>query len=242
MNVFYQPYWSDELEHHGVKGQTWGDRNGPPYPLSRGKDGRVTQTQKKKKQSFLSRMRAEHQKKQKAKQRAKAKAEKAKQAEKEKKETMSKDELREKLLKSTDPKFISQHMDLLSTNEIKERLDRINTETNLKKLLKNDSNKKKVEAGMKWVDNISKIADATSKAAKAYGDVYDATQKKEKRKEEKEAAKRAESTAAKTNAKLQNVIETYTNSVDALGDIKVDFDPKTGKLSFQTIKKDKKKK
>ena len=27
----------DELEHHGVKGQTWGVTNGPPYPLSRQK-------------------------------------------------------------------------------------------------------------------------------------------------------------------------------------------------------------
>lgn len=25
----------DYLSHHGVKGQSWGDRNGPPYPLSR---------------------------------------------------------------------------------------------------------------------------------------------------------------------------------------------------------------
>lgn len=26
--------YKDELYHHGVKGQKWGDRNGPPYPLS----------------------------------------------------------------------------------------------------------------------------------------------------------------------------------------------------------------
>lgn len=23
----------EELYHHGVKGQQWGERNGPPYPL-----------------------------------------------------------------------------------------------------------------------------------------------------------------------------------------------------------------
>lgn len=28
---------SDELYHHGVKGQEWGKRNGPPYPLDRSK-------------------------------------------------------------------------------------------------------------------------------------------------------------------------------------------------------------
>lgn len=26
-------YYSDLLEHHGIKGQKWGERNGPPYPL-----------------------------------------------------------------------------------------------------------------------------------------------------------------------------------------------------------------
>lgn len=25
---------NDHLEHHGIKGQKWGDRNGPPYPLA----------------------------------------------------------------------------------------------------------------------------------------------------------------------------------------------------------------
>ena len=24
---------ADELMHHGIKGQRWGKRNGPPYPL-----------------------------------------------------------------------------------------------------------------------------------------------------------------------------------------------------------------
>ena len=26
-------YYGDSLEHHGIKGQKWGDKNGPPYPL-----------------------------------------------------------------------------------------------------------------------------------------------------------------------------------------------------------------
>lgn len=25
---------TNELYHHGIKGQKWGDKNGPPYPLS----------------------------------------------------------------------------------------------------------------------------------------------------------------------------------------------------------------
>lgn len=30
----YRPPYPNELYHHGIKGQKWGVRNGPPYPLS----------------------------------------------------------------------------------------------------------------------------------------------------------------------------------------------------------------
>ncbi len=34
-NIQYQEIirYQDELYHHGVKGQKWGVKNGPPYPL-----------------------------------------------------------------------------------------------------------------------------------------------------------------------------------------------------------------
>lgn len=28
-------YYIDSISHHGVKGQKWGVKNGPPYPLYR---------------------------------------------------------------------------------------------------------------------------------------------------------------------------------------------------------------
>lgn len=37
------------LSHHGVKGQSWGDRNGPPYPLSRLSSGMGEKIRKKRK-------------------------------------------------------------------------------------------------------------------------------------------------------------------------------------------------
>lgn len=258
-NPYYQPYWldTDFLEHHGVKGQSWGDRNGPPYPLSRGKDGRVTQTQKKKKQSFIARMKADHQKKVKAKQRAKKAEERKKQKAKEAEENMTREELREKLLKSTDPKFIAKHVDLLDTREIKDRLDRIDTEEKLKALLKDDSSKKKVDKGMKFATDLAKnvatIADATSKAAKAYNDVVDATEKQNKIKRdaskakteaeklrfEKENSKQQLNNNIATSKKILEILDDYRASGHNYADIEINFDPKSGNLSFKSNKKKK---
>lgn len=39
----------NELMHHGIKGQQWGKRNGPPYPLSEGKHRAVIKKHKVKK-------------------------------------------------------------------------------------------------------------------------------------------------------------------------------------------------
>lgn len=37
---------SDMLEHHGIDGQKWGVRNGPPYPLERQKGSKLSSRQK----------------------------------------------------------------------------------------------------------------------------------------------------------------------------------------------------
>ena len=36
-----QRYLHSELFHHGIKGQKWGVRNGPPYPLDKSKKGGI---------------------------------------------------------------------------------------------------------------------------------------------------------------------------------------------------------
>lgn len=35
---------TDKLEHHGIDGMHWGERNGPPYPLSREKHNKVVRS------------------------------------------------------------------------------------------------------------------------------------------------------------------------------------------------------
>lgn len=34
----YNPYYAKYLSHHGIKGQEWGVKNGPPYPLDEGEN------------------------------------------------------------------------------------------------------------------------------------------------------------------------------------------------------------
>ena len=45
--LYHSMYDEDNaLEHHGVEGQSWGDRNGPPYPLQ-GVDKKVARAEYK---------------------------------------------------------------------------------------------------------------------------------------------------------------------------------------------------
>lgn len=47
-NRFYKYYKPDYVEHHGIIGQKWGDRNGPPYPLSGSEHSAVVKSADKK--------------------------------------------------------------------------------------------------------------------------------------------------------------------------------------------------
>lgn len=227
-NPFYEPYWSDSLEHHGTKGQKWGEKNGPPYPLSRGKNGAITKTQKKKKASFLARLRAKVSKK--SSKKSKPKVEKKERTEEEK------EALREKLLKSNDPKFIAKHMDLLDTKELQDRINRINTEANLKKLTQGND-KKNVDKGMQWIQNIGKVAETTTKVAAAYTATVNAKDLVEKNKRAAENEKRTAAEQRQAAKEINKILKDYGSNQDIYSDIQVEFDSKTGKLTFKSNKK-----
>ena len=97
-----------ELKHWGVKGMKWGIRR------YQNKDGSLTRAGKKRQVDNL---------------------EKARQAKKAKQdEIREREEKRSKLLKSTDASELYKNRDLLSTEEINERLNRLNAEQRLSQL------------------------------------------------------------------------------------------------------------
>lgn len=140
------------LEHYGVKGMRWGIRRTPEQLGYKSKP-------KKKKASLLTKMRKSAKKK-------KKKAEKKKETEKQE----SREELREKVLKSSDPKFIYKHMDLLDTKELEDRLQRINKETRMKELA-NPKKKEAIKTAEDWLKSAASMAESINKIYDAYNEV-----------------------------------------------------------------------
>lgn len=140
---------SDELQHWGIRGMRWGIRryqnpDGSLTPAGRKRynqeveklkkeTAKVTAAEKiavtrKKTQSKLDALEA---KKQELEARKKALKSGGKDSE-EDQSTETVDERRAKLLTSVDPKELYRNKDILSTNELNERLNRIDTEARLK--------------------------------------------------------------------------------------------------------------
>ena len=128
---------SNTLQHHGTKGQKWGKR------LYQNKDGSLTPLGRLRygsRQSKIAKQRAENLKK--ARDTKRTKEEEAK----------ALAEKKEKLLKSTNASELYKNRDLLTTAEINERLQRIDTERRLGQVA--ESTKK---TGFDYVDKALKI-------------------------------------------------------------------------------------
>ena len=123
---------SDYLAHHGIKGQSWGDQNGPPYPL----DSQVSSAVKKKKsKSFIQKLK-DKKKGKKLQAARKAKAE-------EKKE-------KEEIINSGDEKKIKKIQHKLTDEEYQRALNRIDLKRKL-----NSVNYDNINAKIKLIGNIA---------------------------------------------------------------------------------------
>lgn len=125
---------SNELYHHGVTGQKWGKRNGPPYPLD---DNAKVQASKKRR--FLRFRKKE-----------------------EPQETQ--EELRARLLERPNPQEVSDNMDLFSTPELYQMYNRMTVESNITRLLKQQDTKDSTyRTIMKGLDQANKDIDTMDK-------------------------------------------------------------------------------
>ena len=164
-----------EIYHHGVKGMRWGIRR---YQK---KDGSLTRLGKKrrqadedeqkkqqKEQAKTQKAQAKAQKKQSQEAEAKKKQEEQEAAQKKKAEE-AREELRSRLLKSNNAQEIYENRNLLTTQEINERLTRIDVERRLGA----EAAKNKVTFG----DKVQKTVDKASKMANTIETAYQITQK-----------------------------------------------------------------
>lgn len=140
-------YYDDELYHHGIKGQSWGAQNGPPYPLNAAG-----------KASFRKRLKArmkaavdDHKQRKAAKKAVKLEEKEVAKAEK-RKETLDK--------LATSPTALYKNRNAYTTQELKDALDRINTEQKLHEMSIKELNRGK--------DVIDTIVGYGQTAVKAY--------------------------------------------------------------------------
>lgn len=151
MEVRRMPSSMSELYHHGIKGQEWGDRNGPPYPL----DSNASVQAKKKKKSLVTRIKN----KRKGKQLQKAKA--AKKAEREEKA---------RIINSGDPDKVKSISAKLTNEELNEALSRIELNSAISQYTKGGK-KKIAKTGMDYINDLGNIAQNISSIAIAVGNV-----------------------------------------------------------------------
>lgn len=167
--------WRAELYHHGILGQRWGQRNGPPYPLGPGDHSAA----EKRKNKSLGQMFAERKKKKaRAKALEKARVQRAKNAE-EKRKQEEHEANREKVMKSGKASEVLKYKDEMTNQELQYQIDRLQKIDTLKSLSakevktgfdKMDSTMKKIGKITNYAETLTKAYNAGAKVANAFAE------------------------------------------------------------------------
>jgi len=107
----------EEMYHHGIGGQKWGEQNGPPYPLNPNKDYSKAEKKAMKKEyrKEVRRQKKERKRNEKEEERKKRLAEEEARLEEEK----------NKAIKSGSIKDVDKYKDRMTNEELKEAMERI---------------------------------------------------------------------------------------------------------------------
>lgn len=141
--LYHSIKMEDELYHHGVLGMSWGDRNGPPYPLS-GSAKKIARAEAKKKieqERRLKKMR--------------------KMAAKKRKEAIKIQKKKEKILKSNDLRALQKNKKLFTNEEIQYATER-NQALLEAKYAPNIKNAPDPHAGEKLLNIVTKLGAAAN--------------------------------------------------------------------------------
>lgn len=184
-----------ELYHHGIKGQEWGERNGPPYPLAPATSAAVKKSAVKKKKNFFERRRD------------KKKMKKLRDAKEQKK--VEKEE-RERVINSGNANEIDKIKHKLTDEEYARALSRINFNATLNEY-KTAANRAKLEDISNKVSTVSKVVGNVANAAEAGVKVYEGLQRAgiiEKKTSEMDKLRNE-----KTRLELVSEISNLTNAI-----------------------------
>lgn len=137
-----------EIYHHGIQGQKWGKRNGPPYPLKPGAKSAAETKEKKSKSEHggLFDYLQKRKRKKKLNKQLKRVERDVKALDKEKKKYEDWETKRKELLQFDDDtsaaaKRILKNMSKMSDNDLKQTLNRMRDIEDLKKYVKKDPTK-----------------------------------------------------------------------------------------------------